>query len=87
MSYYNNAPRECTPVVFNAGTTNASVFKTNKLNAPVATDLPADAPLPEVLNTCHRSRLDHLQATHPYTYARLREVEKRKALQETREVQ
>ena len=82
MSYYSNAPREATPVVFNAGKSTCSIFKTNKLTGPIATELPTDSPLPDVVNTCHRSRGSTLQHTHPNTYALLRRREMAKALEE-----
>ena len=74
MSYYTNGPRVFTP----------SDLKTTKKfsmaeSVPNFTT-PASGELPEgPLNTCHRSRGQYLQHTHPYTYAMLRKAEELKA--------
>ena len=71
MSYYTNAPREFTP----------SVFKAKATGTPVP-DMPADKQLPDVLNVCHRTRHHTLSSSHPYTFARLREAEHKRALRD-----
>ena len=65
-SYYNNAPRLYTP----------SAFRSNKQSGCPIPTLP-DEPVPDV-NPCH-NQYRQLRATHPATYAKLREAESQRA--------
>jgi hypothetical protein len=65
-SYFNNVPRQYTP----------SVFRSNKQTGCPLPTLP-DEPVPDV-NPCHK-QYRQLAASHPYTWAKLREAESQRA--------
>ena len=74
-SYYNNGPRIFTP----------AALKTSKTFMPLesfGTSPGVESP-PEAINTCHRSRGQYLQHTHPRTYALLRKHEADKVSKDT----